>query len=40
MKDEVIDQNCQQIEELSLSLENEKKEKENTNRRFFGQKEV
>ena len=29
MKDEVIDQNCQQIEELSLSLENEKKEKEN-----------
>lgn len=28
MKDEMIDQNCQQIEELSLSLENEKKEKE------------
>lgn len=28
MKDQMIDQNCQQIEELSLSLENEKKEKE------------
>lgn len=28
MKDQMIDQNCQQIEELSLSLQNEKKEKE------------